>query len=60
VLLVAGSVSDLASVGARLGTAQEQTTNATSRLKVQIDIVNKQVNAMEVVDPEEASVRVNS
>ncbi|WP_441278797.1 flagellar hook-associated family protein [Tardiphaga sp. 172_B4_N1_3] len=59
-LLVGGSVSDLASVGARLGTAQEQTTNATSRLKVQTDIVNKQINAMEVVDPEEASVRVNS
>jgi flagellar hook-associated protein 3 FlgL len=59
-LLVAGAVADLASVGARLGTAQEQTTNATSRLKVQSDIVTKQVNAMENVDPEEASVRVTS
>ncbi len=59
-LLVAGAVADLASVGARLGTAQEQTTNATSRLKVQSDIVTKQVNAMESVDPEEASVRVTS
>jgi flagellar hook-associated protein 3 FlgL len=59
-LVVADSISDLASVGARLGTSQEQTTNATSRLKVQVDIVNKQVNAMEVVDPEEASVRVTS
>jgi flagellar hook-associated protein 3 FlgL len=59
-LLVAGAVADLASVGARLGTSQEQTTNATSRLKVQSDIVIKQVNAMENVDPEEASVRVTS
>ena len=59
-LMVADSISDLASVGARLGTAQEQTTNATSRLKVQVDIVNRQVNAMEIVDPEEASVRVTS
>jgi flagellar hook-associated protein 3 FlgL len=59
-LLVAGAVADLASVGARLGTAQEQTTNATSRLKVQSDIVTKQVNAMESVDPEEASVRVTN
>lgn len=59
-LLVAGAVSDLASVGARLGTAQEQTTKATSRLKVQSDIITKQVNAMESVDPEEASVRVTS
>lgn len=59
-LLVAGAVADLASVGARLGTSQEQTTNATSRLKVQADIVTKQVNAMENVDPEEASVRVTT
>lgn len=59
-VLVAGAVADLAGVGARLGTAQEQTTNATSRLKVQGDIITKQVNAMEVVDPEEASVRVTS
>lgn len=59
-LLVAGSVADLASVGARLGTAQEQTTSATSRLKVQSDIVTKQVNAMENVDPQEASVRVTN
>ncbi len=59
-LLVAGAVADLASVGARLGTAQELTTKASSRLKVQSDIVTKQVNAMESVDPEEASVRVTS
>ena len=59
-LLVADSISDLASVGARLGTAQEQTTNATSRLKVQGDILTKQVTAMENVDPEEASVRVTT
>lgn len=59
-LLVADSIADLASVGARLGTAQEQTTNATSRLKVQGDIITKQVSAMENVDPEEASVRVTT
>lgn len=59
-LLVAGAVADLAGVGAKLGTAQEQTTNASSRLKVQSDIVTKQVNAMESVDPEEASVRVTA
>lgn len=59
-LLIAGSVADLAGVGARLGTAQEQTTSATSRLKVQSDIVTKQVNAMESVDPQEASVRVTN
>lgn len=59
-LLVAGAVADLASVGARLGTAQELTTTATSRLHVQSDIVTKQVNAMESVDPEEASVRVTT
>jgi flagellar hook-associated protein 3 FlgL len=59
-LSVGNAISDLAGVGARLGTAQEQTTNATSRLKVQGDIISQQVTAMESVDPTEASVRVTS
>lgn len=57
---IGDAISELANVGARLGTAQQQTTNATSRLKVQSDIMNKQVIAMENVDPAEASVRVTS
>jgi flagellar hook-associated protein 3 FlgL len=53
-------IADLAGVGAKLGTAEEQTTNATSRLRVQGDIITQQVTAMEKVDQTEASVRVTS
>ena len=57
--------SDVASAGqtddgATIGTAQEQTSNATDRLKVQVDLITKQVTTMEQVDPSEASVRVTS
>jgi len=58
--VVGEAINDLAGVGARVGTAQEQTTNATDRLKVQVDLLTKQVTAMEQVDPAEASVRVTS
>jgi flagellar hook-associated protein 3 FlgL len=57
---VGDAIADLAGVGAKLGTAEEQTTNATSRLKVQGDIITQQVTAMEKVDQTEASVRVTS
>jgi flagellar hook-associated protein 3 FlgL len=58
--VVGDAINDLAGVGAKLGTAQEQTTNATSRLKIQSDLITKQVTAMEAVDPAEASVRVTN
>ncbi|MGP9813360.1 flagellar hook-associated family protein [Rhodopseudomonas sp. NSM] len=57
---VGEAINDLAGIGAHLGTAQEQTTNATSRLKVQGDLITQQVTAMEEVDPAEASVRVTN
>lgn len=57
---IGDAINDLASVGSRLGAVQEQTTNATSRLKVQQDLITKQIGAMEAVDPAEASVRVTS
>lgn len=57
---IGDAINDLAGVGARLGTAQEQTTNATSRLKVQGDLITQQITAMETIDPEEASVRVTN
>jgi flagellar hook-associated protein 3 FlgL len=57
---VGAAIADLAGVGARLGTAQEQTSNATTRLKVQEDLITRQITAMEEVDPTEASVRVTS
>jgi flagellar hook-associated protein 3 FlgL len=57
---IGDAINDLAGVGARLGTAQQQTTSASSRLRVQSDLITQQVTAMENVDPEEASVRVTN
>ena len=58
--IIGDAINDLAGIGATIGTVQQQTTNATSRLKVQADLITKQVNAMEDVSPEEASVRVTN
>ena len=57
---IGGAISELAAVGAKLGTAQQQITDASSRLGVQSDIVTKQITAMEKVDPMEADVRITS
>jgi flagellar hook-associated protein 3 FlgL len=57
---IGDAINDLAEVGARLGTAQQLTANASSRLMVQSDLITQQVTAMETVDPEEASVRVTN
>lgn len=43
-----------------LGTAQERIKKADDRLSVQKDLVNRQVNLLEAVDPAEASVRVKA
>ncbi len=58
--IIGDAINDMAGIGATIGTVQEQTTTATSRLKVQADLITKQVNAMEDVSPEEASVRVTN
>jgi flagellar hook-associated protein 3 FlgL len=57
---IGDAINDLAGVGARIGTAQQQTTNASSRLQVQGDLITQQVTAMENVEPQEASVRVTN
>lgn len=59
-LAIGAAIGDLAGVGAKLGTAQQQVTSATSRLKVQSDIITQQITAMEEVDPMEADVRITS
>jgi flagellar hook-associated protein 3 FlgL len=58
--VVGDAINDLAGIGATIGTVQEKTTIATSRLKVQADLFTKQIDAMEAVAPEEASVRVTN
>lgn len=58
--LVSGAINDLAVLGGGVGSIQQRITGATEKLKIQKDILNKQVVQMEEVDPTEASVRVNT
>lgn len=58
--LVSGAIYDLAVLGGSVGAIQQRVSSATSKLEIQHDILNRQVVAMEEVDPSEASVRVNA
>lgn len=58
--LVSGAIYDLAVLGGSVGAVQQRVSSATEKLKIQHDILNRQVVAMEEVDPSEASVRVNA
>ena len=58
--LVSGAIYDLAVLGGSVGAIQQRVSGATDKLKIQHDILNHQVAAMEEVDPAEASVRVNA
>lgn len=58
--LVSGAIYDLAVLGGSVGAVQQRVSAATEKLKIQHDILNQQVVAMEEVDPSEASVRVNA
>ncbi|WKA27289.1 flagellar hook-associated family protein [Bradyrhizobium roseum] len=58
--LVSGAIYDLAVLGGSVGAVQQRVSAATDKLKIQHDILNQQVVAMEEVDPSEASVRVNA
>jgi flagellar hook-associated protein 3 FlgL len=58
--LVSGAIYDLAVLGGSVGAIQQRVSGATDKLKIQHDILNHQVVAMEEVDPAEASVRVNA
>ena len=58
--LVSGAIYDLAVLGGSVGAIQQRVSGATDKLKIQHDILNQQVVAMEEVDPSEASVRVNA
>jgi flagellar hook-associated protein 3 FlgL len=47
-------------LGGNIGSIQQRVTGATDKLKMQHDILNQQIVAMENVDPTEASVRVST
>jgi len=54
------ALTDLTELQVKLGTAQERVPNASERMSIQIDIITKQINTFEKVDPFEASTRVSS
>lgn len=54
------SMGAMASAQANLGTAQEMVKQANERMSLQADILNKEVNGLEAVDPYEAATRVNT
>ncbi len=58
--LVSGAINDLAVLGGGVGAIQQRVSSATDKLKIQHDVLNEQIVAMEKVDPTEASVRVNT
>jgi flagellar hook-associated protein 3 FlgL len=54
------ATSDLTVVKARLGTAQERLSNANDRIKTQMDILNRNINDLEQVDPLEVQTRISA
>jgi flagellar hook-associated protein 3 FlgL len=58
--LVTGAINDLAVLGGGVGSVQQRLSSATDKLQVQHDILNRQIVDMEMVDPVEASERVNT
>jgi len=58
--LVGSAVADLTADRARLGAAQERVTNASTRMSIQMDVLANHVNALESVDPYEASTRIST
>ncbi|WP_026790440.1 flagellar hook-associated family protein [Pleomorphomonas oryzae] len=51
---------DLTVVKARLGTAQERLSNANGRIDAQMDILNRNINDFEQVDPVETQTRISA
>jgi flagellar hook-associated protein 3 FlgL len=60
VKLASAAISELTLVQGKLGNSQQRTTDATTKLASQKDLLTSQVDAMEKVDPTEASVRVTT
>ena len=58
--LVGDATVDVTVVKARLGTAQERLSNANGRIKAQMDILNRNINNFEQVDPMEAQTRISA
>lgn len=60
VSLTGEAVSDLASLGGRVGAMEKRVSEASDRLSAQADLLETRLQALESVDPYEASTRVSS
>jgi flagellar hook-associated protein 3 FlgL len=58
--LAGGASQDLTLEQGRVGAAQKRVTDANQRMSIQMDVLATHVNALEAVDPLEASTRVNT
>lgn len=58
--IVGNATVDLTVVQARLGTAQERLSNANGRISAQMDILNRNINDFEQVDPIETQTRISA
>jgi flagellar hook-associated protein 3 FlgL len=57
--IAGGAVQDVAVQQAGLGTAQGRVSNSNTQMQAEVDILTKQVNGLEAVDPFDAATRVN-
>lgn len=57
---VGEALGAISSIQANLGTAQEMVEQANDRMSLQADILNKEINGLEGVDPYEAATRVST
>jgi flagellar hook-associated protein 3 FlgL len=58
--LVSSGIDKLAVLGGSVGSIQQRVSSATDKLKMQRDILDQQIVNLEMVDPTEASIRVNT
>lgn len=58
--MVTSALSSLALMQGQVGTYQERTTTSSSKMQTQADVLTTQINSMEKVDPNAASVQVTS
>ncbi|KWT67427.1 flagellar hook-associated family protein [Hyphomicrobium sulfonivorans] len=57
--LVNEAIQEVGDLQARLGISEQRVGDASERMKLQVDILTRQVKTLEEVDPNEAAVRIN-
>lgn len=58
--LLGSAIGGVTTMMGELGNVQERVSLASERLEIQTDILNERINALELVDPEETAVRLNT